>query len=605
VAVTPALARVQVGQYVPVQIDSAKNYPGSSDGASHVVWEQEIVQSGATYISLHFRDFALAPSDYLTLSDASGGQSYRLQGHGKRDAGAFWARHIKGDTIRLQLHATSPNGAQGFVIDDMALGNSSIGSDPEAICGIDDKENAVCYETTHPAEYAGSRPVARMLISGAFLCTGWLASANNHFVTNEHCVTNATEALNTDFEFMAEAATCGSGNCQLCHPGDLYDGAAFIQDNAGLDYALLQINSGDPAGQYGYLGIDNRNAIVGERIYIPQHPGGRAKEIGIESSHSSDGSDGMCHVNSISSPPCSGSGYNDVGYYCDTEGGSSGSPVIAASNNKVIALHHCANCPNRGVPIDLVWAEIGGLLGPECTVNADCDDGLWCNGEETCVDQSCQAGSDPCPVGCDEANDLCTSTICGNGTCEVGEDCGSCGQDCPRFESGFCGNGTCEPSLGEDCLSCSQDCNGKQNGNPSGRFCCGDASTPCSDSRCSVDAWSCSSSTAGSTCCGDGTCEGLETSVNCLADCPEAVCGDGNCDAGEDSCACAADCGSPGPEQCGDGQDNDCDGAVDCADADCSDTPACACLPTGTSCSNNGECCSERCRGRGGNKTCI
>ena len=40
--------------------------------------------------------------------------------------------------------------------------------------------------------------------------------------------------------------------------------------------------------------------------------------------------------------------------------------------------------------------------GP-CTVDADCDDGIFCNGTETCVASVCQPGTDPCaPLGCDE-----------------------------------------------------------------------------------------------------------------------------------------------------------------------------------------------------------
>ncbi|RME36399.1 MAG: hypothetical protein D6788_11660, partial [Planctomycetota bacterium] len=46
----------------------------------------------------------------------------------------------------------------------------------------------------------------------------------------------------------------------------------------------------------------------------------------------------------------------------------------------------------------------------DCFTDADCDDGLFCNGAETCVGGSCQAGSDPCPgQTCDEVNDTCVS----------------------------------------------------------------------------------------------------------------------------------------------------------------------------------------------------
>jgi len=361
-AVAPTVALEQVGEVRPANITTALGYPGSEDGSLKRVWQHTISEPGASYIAVHFRDFLLAPGDYLEISDPSGAQSYRMSGRGKMGAGTFWARHIKGDTMRLELYASSSQGAQGFVITDIAEGYGDIGGgSPEAICGADDKENAVCYETSHPVEYDKARAVARLLINGSGLCTGWLVSPSSHLVTNEHCISSASAALNTDYEFMAQAPNCGDGNCQLCHAGDVFSGATFLQDSASLDYALVQINSGDPASLYGYMEIDDRVALVEEEIYIPQHPGGRAKELGIFSSDASDDG-GICRVFTTGSPPCSGSGFNDVGYFCDTEGGSSGSPVLARSSHKVIALHHCANCPNRGVPINLVFEEIESFL---------------------------------------------------------------------------------------------------------------------------------------------------------------------------------------------------------------------------------------------------
>lgn len=53
--------------------------------------------------------------------------------------------------------------------------------------------------------------------------------------------------------------------------------------------------------------------------------------------------------------------------------------------------------------------EIWGLgdSGNDCD---NCDDGIWCNGVETCVDGVCVAGTPPCPgMDCDEANDVCVN----------------------------------------------------------------------------------------------------------------------------------------------------------------------------------------------------
>lgn len=52
----------------------------------------------------------------------------------------------------------------------------------------------------------------------------------------------------------------------------------------------------------------------------------------------------------------------------------------------------------------------------KCTYNGDCDDGVYCNGQELCDvrnsradDRGCVASPPPCPTGaiCDEANNIC------------------------------------------------------------------------------------------------------------------------------------------------------------------------------------------------------
>ncbi len=74
---------------------------------------------------------------------------------------------------------------------------------------------------------------------------------------------------------------------------------------------------------------------------------------------------------------------------------------------------------------------------------------------------------------------------------------------------------------------------------------------------------------------------------------------------------------TPTTASCTDGVDNDCDGVTDCDDTnggaeDCSTDPACddpGCVnpggaPPGASCSSDGDCCSNKCKGPPSNKTC-
>jgi PKD repeat protein len=78
-----------------------------------------------------------------------------------------------------------------------------------------------------------------------------------------------------------------------------------------------------------------------------------------------------------------------------------------------------------------------------------------------------------------------------------------------------------------------------------------------------------------------------------------SYCGDGTCDGNETSCSCPVDCGDPDSYEsdCSDGIDNDCDGLTDCDDEDCSGDSNCtgACLPKKAACSSDDECCSGDC----------
>ena len=244
--------------------------------------------------------------------------------------------------------------------------------------------------------------------------------------------------------------------------------------------------------------------------------------------------------------------------------------------------------------------------------NGLCDNGEFCDGAETC-DQllDCQAGSDPCPSGtCDEVDDVCIG--CGDGTCDPGEDCNSCAADCISgpLPGAACGNGLCEAGDGENGVTCSADCNAKLTGKPSNRFSCGfgDGYAPdgCGDPRCTSSGFSCTTVPAvtGSFCCGDGICDDPEIGSSCELDCGTApFCGNDITEQGEicdgidlngDTCA---DVGfSGGTLAC---QSN-------CLNYDTSNCTSAECIlgQPGDSCSLNSECCSDKCNGKPGNKTC-
>jgi hypothetical protein len=94
-----------------------------------------------------------------------------------------------------------------------------------------------------------------------------------------------------------------------------------------------------------------------------------------------------------------------------------------------------------------------------------------------CDDGTCDPGEDQCNCPEDCGTPPSTETNCTDGIdedCDGEADCldptGDCDSD-PACQSACNNNGTCEP--GEDCSNCSNDCSGVTKGKPSNRYCCG------------------------------------------------------------------------------------------------------------------------------------
>jgi len=367
-------AKVQVGEVIKENFASPHPYMGKG-----LVMEQEFHWPGAGYIAIHFSEFDLAKGDVVEISSPDGNVKYKYKEKGKEVKNSkkkgkkmlseFWATHIPGDTAIVKLYSKNKKGGWGFNIDKWAHGyekgyiesvmsvmaEETI-SRAEAICSSDDKDWAKCHLGTDM--YDKSKAVARLLINGSSACTGWLLGSEGHLMTNNHCIGNQTDASNTDYEFMAEGSSCTTScSSWFACPGTVEaSSGTLVKTSSTLDYSLVLLPT-NLTSTYGYMQLRNSLPILDERIYIPQHPGGKGKMLAVESD--TDGP--YCKIYSTNEAPCMG-GPGDIGYYADTEGGSSGSPVLGYSDNLVVALHHCANCPNRGVPIPAIVTDLGSSL---------------------------------------------------------------------------------------------------------------------------------------------------------------------------------------------------------------------------------------------------
>ena len=127
-------------------------------------------------------------------------------------------------------------------------------------------------------------------------------------------------------------------------------------------------------------------------------------------------------------------------------------------------------------------------------------------------------------------------------------------------------------------------------------------------------------------CCGDLLCLGKGKNKSCRGCDTDSQCDNGNvCDGLEqcvnnqcvagtalsNCCEVASDC--PDGQQCvgntctdssGCEVASDCPDGQQCVDSTCTDTSSCTVLPLGAGCGNDADCCSQKCKGKAGSKTC-
>ncbi|MEV0715459.1 serine protease [Asanoa sp. NPDC050611] len=373
-----AVGRQQVGALESV--DSLVGYRAESDA-------QTFSYPGADYVKVHFDQLTMLPGDYVTVADPAGTEVHRIDSDplevvdgllGSRPAesdGGRWAMSVTGDTAVVTLHRAVPDPLRlqeaaglGVRVDKVARGfrdseqsaeatrerSLSRTGREESVCGSNEARDAVCYKSADPAAYKKSKAVARLLINGTELCTSWRIGAANRMLTNNHCMVTSSDAYDTEVWFDYQCAKCGGHS--VFKPTKVW-GDKVLSTNRELDYTLFTVENFAQVQKYGYLTVETSRPRSGSEVYIPQHPGGDPGQIAMASDK--DGK-GICAVDD---PAYDGYGEDtDVSYYCDTAGGSSGSPVISRATDRVIALHHFGGCPNSGVRIDLVYNRIKKLL---------------------------------------------------------------------------------------------------------------------------------------------------------------------------------------------------------------------------------------------------
>jgi hypothetical protein len=313
---------------------------------------------GASYVKVHFNRLLLLPGEYVTVADRSGGQqsTYRF------GVSARWATSVDGDTVVVTMHGRLAHVlvdrvARGFTPAeraaqadaDQARWQAAVAAMGSGRCPTAQTAGAACYQDTDPVAYRGSRAVARLLIGGTELCTAWRVGPDNRMLTSHHCFASTADARDVEVWFGYACPVCGG---TAAAPPVKVNGDAVLATDATLDYTLFTLQNFAAVSGFGYLTLDTRQPAPGERLYIPQYPGGQPLSIAEDAG-------GNCAVDATVAD-----GYGtgtDVSYRCDTAAGSSGAPVLSRRSDKVVALHHFGGCPDSGVRTDLIAQKIASL----------------------------------------------------------------------------------------------------------------------------------------------------------------------------------------------------------------------------------------------------
>ena len=191
-------------------------------------------------------------------------------------------------------------------------------------------------------------------------CTAFIVS-ENYLLTNHHCVpgildndhvkATTIEAVKFVAGYVQQGVTEGTKIFEV--------NPVPLEASKDLDFAILEV-FGDPSAEYGKLKLSDRLPQVGDPYWVIGHPMGEAQRISRE----------KCKANS---PAVSD---NRLLHTCDTLPGNSGSPVIDASLQQVVGLHHAGSkrdSVNFAIPMReiLSHSPILAALVPNVPVTSD------------------------------------------------------------------------------------------------------------------------------------------------------------------------------------------------------------------------------------------
>lgn len=306
-----------------------------------------VERTHSTFLKLHFSNIHLPQNSYVEFEY---GDSVIQRENFYQINDTVVTIPSSGVNIRVRLPLlTDVEHDFSFFLDSIEHDNNS-----RVIIGQDERKPYMCHEGSPIAEYALSSAAAR--IGGWGSCS--LIGSENHVLTNNHVVESDLNLINGEIWFNWFNETCSSTSTVTepvrLKPGRILKRGISSSDN---DYALFTLNEFDYVNSnvktlFGGLALSHNNPVKGENIYVPQYGDG-----GLRPMYIGDIKNGkFAEILNVENDG------NKIVHNADTQGGSSGSPVISRVSNQIIGLHWGGGSVNVGVSAQKLNIELGNFI---------------------------------------------------------------------------------------------------------------------------------------------------------------------------------------------------------------------------------------------------